>query len=167
MMNHGWRALRKEWGHNVDRISILERFWSTIITFIAVIIAWVFFRAETVNGAIDMLSAMLKVPTSSHDLDLNIIQSPDRAIAWTIVLLCITFFLPNTQEIMENKIVFPEFIRTKLEFIFLDRPDFSVYEILTNRKINYFWIGASIPLILLLVIIAESQAIKEFIYFNF
>jgi alginate O-acetyltransferase complex protein AlgI len=167
VINHTWQGIRKSWGHDLKQISLLGRIWSTALTFIAVIIAWVFFRAETLTGAIEMLDRMFQLPTSSADLALNLIQAPSEAIVWIGTLLVIVFFLPNTQEIMSNKFVFSEVIRVKSKAIVVNLSNVSVREILKNKEISYFWIGSIAPLILLMIMIAESQVIKEFIYFNF
>ncbi len=167
ILNHTWQGLRKSWGHDLKQISLFGRIWSTSLTFITVTIAWVFFRAETLTGAIDMLDQMLQIPTSSNQLALNLIQAPSEAIVWIGVLLAIAFFLPNTQEIMGSKFVFSEVIKIKTKSVFVDLSGVSIREILKNKEISYFWIGSIIPILLLFVVIAESQAIKEFIYFNF
>lgn len=68
----------------------------TVLTFLCVVIAWVFFRAESVNGAFRMLSAMGGF-------------APDRGVAaaWGArhlavlgVLYVCVLSLPNTQEVM-------------------------------------------------------------------
>jgi alginate O-acetyltransferase complex protein AlgI len=166
-LNHSWHGLRKSWGHDLQQVSIWGRIWSTSLTFIAVTIAWVFFRAENLTGAMAMLAQMLQIPTASTDLALNLIQNPQEAIVWIAVLLGIALFLPNTQEIMGKKFIFSEFVQTKSRSVLIDISYISIRKFLTNTVVSYFWIGASIPVVLILTIIAESQVVKEFIYFNF
>src|SRR6185295_12069340 len=55
IINHGWRALRQKHG-NAHRANTIGNVFSIALTFICVVIAWVFFRAETYHGAIGMLS---------------------------------------------------------------------------------------------------------------
>jgi alginate O-acetyltransferase complex protein AlgI len=55
MINHGWRALRR---HIALPVSQAERWAFWPLTFVAVTIGWVFFRATSLGGALSMLSAM-------------------------------------------------------------------------------------------------------------
>ena len=95
------------------------------ITFIAVVITWVFFRAESLDAAMNMLEGMFGLngfvlPPSSfesfgwglrlflEDLGVEFNNSvlpalPDLSIfAWLLLLLLIAFLWPNTQEIMRD-----------------------------------------------------------------
>jgi len=56
MINHGWRGLKKRWRWTEGgRWAGLS---SAAITFLAVVFAWVFFRADTVSGAISIIQSM-------------------------------------------------------------------------------------------------------------
>jgi alginate O-acetyltransferase complex protein AlgI len=57
-INHGWRALRVGLGLSAEASSPWGIRLARAITFLAVVVAWVFFRAEDVNTAMAMLSAM-------------------------------------------------------------------------------------------------------------
>lgn len=166
-LNHSWQKLRKSWGHDIKEVSFWGRIGGTLLTFFAVTIAWVFFRAETLTGAIDMLDKMLQIPTSATDLSLNLIQTPREAVIWVIALLGIAWLLPNTQEIIESKVMFSEVIKVRTKSIFVDLSHLSIRDILKHQEIGYFWIGSMLPIIILVTMIAESQIVKEFIYFNF
>ncbi len=56
VVNHLWRKLAKEWQIVNARI---YRFASHFLTLICVIIGWVFFRAETLTGAVSILKGMV------------------------------------------------------------------------------------------------------------
>ncbi len=167
ILNNSWQKLRKNWGHDLKKISIFGRIWSTALTFFAVTIAWVFFRAETLDGATYMLNQMLQIPTLPTDLSLDIVQTPNEALAWVSALLAIAFFLPNTQEIMSGKFMFSEVIKLKSRAIFVNLSNVSIRDVLNNKEIGFFWIGSMVPIVILITMIAESQVVKEFIYFNF
>jgi D-alanyl-lipoteichoic acid acyltransferase DltB (MBOAT superfamily) len=66
MLNHGWNRLRQRLG-----ISALPRAPAVFATFLLVMIGWVFFRAESLSGALHVLGALL-VPdfgeTTVHDV---------------------------------------------------------------------------------------------------
>jgi D-alanyl-lipoteichoic acid acyltransferase DltB (MBOAT superfamily) len=57
MINHGWRSLRQRIGL-AAATSTLGRLPSIALTFLAVVVAWVFFRAESMTAAFAMLRAM-------------------------------------------------------------------------------------------------------------
>ena len=99
MVNHAWRAVRRSLGHDPDRTTLAGRVLARLITFFAVILAWVFFRAENLESAIAMLKAM------SHGgdllaLDWSALQQEARQLLWTGGLLLIIWFVPNSQELL-------------------------------------------------------------------
>lgn len=57
-INHGWHAVRRRLGHDLERHTVLGRAAGTLLTFLAVVVAWVFFRAESFDGARVMLEGM-------------------------------------------------------------------------------------------------------------
>ena len=58
VINHSWRYLRPLFFHRQTSSTYLSKSLSLIITFLAVIVAWVFFRAETFKGAVVILEGM-------------------------------------------------------------------------------------------------------------
>lgn len=121
-IHHAWQALRLRLGHDITRTQIGGRIMGVILTFIAVLVGWVFFRAQTLDGALAILRAMI---------GLNGVTLPDAfalragafaswlaacgvaftpgggrdflmTYAWIGALLPIIFFAPNTQQIMER-----------------------------------------------------------------
>ncbi|MES2179180.1 MAG: MBOAT family protein [Gemmatimonadota bacterium] len=120
MVNHGWRGLVKSTGGN-DRGAI-SRIAGGALTFLAVVIAWVFFRAPSVSVALEILRGMC----GANGLDLPprwlaVLTSAgiplrewgvtgsglDRfggipQVVWIMTLLAVVWLLPNTQEFMRN-----------------------------------------------------------------
>jgi alginate O-acetyltransferase complex protein AlgI len=115
-VNHGWRALR---GARADVKP--SGFWvesaSRGLTFLAVVVAWVFFRAGTFDAAIRVLGGMAglhgyAVPTYFAEVaramlfvpileDMGWAVSPGWLLAGILAaLLSVVWFAPNTQEIM-------------------------------------------------------------------
>lgn len=109
IINHGWRELRARLGWGVGADSRSGLWLARLITFFAVVVAWVFFRATDVNAALTMLSAMAGVngiaaPPSLASVvpDLPLSTAPvDGGIALGIAfgLLLLAWFAPNTQQI--------------------------------------------------------------------
>jgi hypothetical protein len=93
---------------------------SVLLTFLAVTVAWVFFRAESLDGALSMLASMagvngivlpdawlvkwggfgawLAAQGVAFGATANLI--PGGAINWIWISLLIVWFAPNTQQIM-------------------------------------------------------------------
>jgi len=58
LINHAWQAWRKSKGLDPMSSGTLAKFLSTALTFLAVVVAWVYFRAETVDAANRILIGM-------------------------------------------------------------------------------------------------------------
>jgi alginate O-acetyltransferase complex protein AlgI len=117
-VNHGWRAWR---GGSGDP-SPAGRWAGRIVTFLAVTVAWTFFRAESFADAVAMLRGLVGlngVTLPAHyagpmgglapwlaDLGLVFGAVPAYSGGWQIVslaaLLGFVWFFPNTQEILRD-----------------------------------------------------------------
>jgi alginate O-acetyltransferase complex protein AlgI len=58
VINHAWHAVRKAFGSDLTKTSLLGRMTGRVITFLAVTISWVMFRAETFSGATNIFEGM-------------------------------------------------------------------------------------------------------------
>ena len=58
IINHLWRWLRLQAGLTLEATSKSGKFFSRLLTFLAIIVAWVFFRAESFDSAIIMLKGI-------------------------------------------------------------------------------------------------------------
>jgi len=116
VVHHGWQALRgRRDGHGR-----LGHVAGVTLTFVAVVVGWVFFRAQSVDGAFAMLRAMsglngVTVPDVSVLREsvagsllarVGVVFTPGGArdlvmtYAWIVALLPIVFLAPNTQQIL-------------------------------------------------------------------
>jgi hypothetical protein len=104
VINHQWTAVRSRRAAP-GRVEVAA---GAILTFVAVVVAWVFFRATSFHGAAVMLEAMAGFggPPAPASIDGSGAASVDLLAAWSwcIVLLMITTFLPNTQEFVARRI---------------------------------------------------------------
>ncbi len=116
-VNHAWVAFReaRSWHR-------LPTWLAWALTFAAVLVAWVFFRATTTQGALGMLAGMAGLNGVSLP---SAIAAPLGGVAnwlaqagvtlrlgggsefvltwgWSVALLAIALLLPNTQEIMRH-----------------------------------------------------------------
>lgn len=123
VINHAWHTLRRSFGQDPSQpVSRLSCALSVLLTFLSVVVAWVFFRATDLHSATVLLSAMFggngfELPdhwqpkwgalgdwlathgasfTPQHGL------LPGGAINWIWICLLVVWFAPNTQQIMAS-----------------------------------------------------------------
>jgi hypothetical protein len=161
VINHGWRALLQRMGRSSDApTNRTGRVLGLAITFLAVTVAWVFFRSTSFEAAIRILSSMARLP------ELTALDSPEdfvrhlsaaqssavsgwRQLVWTAGMLCVAFFAPNSQQIV-----------TAAE-------RWCVARGLTRGRDFAFATGSLLADVCLLAAINGSRGVSEFIYFNF
>lgn len=99
IINHAWRKLiaGTPVADGYARYPTGFQAGGTLLTYLAVVLAWAVFRSPTLDGAQTMLSAMLGMQGFSG-------ESPDnKLITYLAVGLAICWFLPNTQELIEQR----------------------------------------------------------------
>lgn len=97
-VNHAWRALCAS--GRVPRLlpRALAVPLSVALTLLAVMVAWVFFRANDVHAALRMLGAMARLP---GELGWGKVQ-PQEAL-WLVALLAWALLAPNTNQVMRYR----------------------------------------------------------------
>ena len=163
VINHAWAALRRGALSAIPDFGVLGRASSVLLTFLAVVVAWVFFRATSFEAAVRVLRGMsgangLLVPSElwlapllSLGFEASGAASIDwRQIGWIVSLLGIAWGFPNSQEWVGRCLV-----------------GRSGDGVAARPYGRWFAIGASVPLLLLLTVINGSRGVSEFIYFNF
>ncbi|MEO7728864.1 MAG: MBOAT family protein [Burkholderiales bacterium] len=120
MINHGWRALRRRWGQDMTHTTWWGRAAACLLTFIAVVIGWVFFRSADLGTAMAMLQAMAggngfvlpdfwlpKWGAAGAWLAAHGVQFGDThdlvgggVVNWIWILLLVVWFAPNTQQLL-------------------------------------------------------------------
>ncbi len=150
VINHGFHAAcgaaRLEYLGN----SRIFRFLSWALTMLSVIIAWLFFRAESFDGAVRMLQGLVGMndpaPTGMHSLLWNAGLQLDAGYIWCAMLGGVAFMLPNSNRIGS-----------------------SILELARNHRTARGWIGgAALTASFLLVMINTARdSVSAFIYFNF
>jgi alginate O-acetyltransferase complex protein AlgI len=177
VINNLWQWFRTKilW-QNPRTSSWLGRFASGAVTFLAVVVGWVLFRADSLNTAGRILGAMFKWNDFDRLLQFNAIERPIEATIWVSLLLWLVWFAPNSQTLLirfKNRIdriqlgMSSQMKTDKLSH----QTKLTIKEMPTwaqnYRNWHYFLAGLMAPAILLLITISESQKVKEFIYFNF
>jgi D-alanyl-lipoteichoic acid acyltransferase DltB (MBOAT superfamily) len=91
-IQHGWRALR---GEQTAPPSQLVVFGNRLLTFVAVMIAWCFFRAADVPSALAILAGMV----GANGLALTV-SADTFGVMMLVFSAFIAFAMPNTNEII-------------------------------------------------------------------
>ncbi len=123
VINHAWHGLRVRMGYPIGPPTRLGRIAGMTITFLVVVVAWVFFRAPNLQAALGILSAMLGLngvilPSGWYGLfhpqlietltklgihfgrPLPLFEGVGHVWRWIAVLWVVAWFAPNTQQIM-------------------------------------------------------------------
>ncbi len=170
-INHGWRALFKS-----NKKTKIGLFFAWLITFLAVVVSWVPFRAETIDGTKNILNGIMGVNgfvipdrflntlnklygfgdyllSIGVELGLTPLFKGNPEKIWVIVLL--VMMMPNTQQFMGNY-----------------RPAFETYKVkivkkegLVSWRPTVLW--SIIIMFMFIFSIHEMSNISEFLYFQF
>jgi alginate O-acetyltransferase complex protein AlgI len=149
-LNHAWRAF----GLQRFGDSALTRLAAWLLTFLAVIVAWVFFRAPDLPTAFNVLAGMLGL----HGVVLT--QAvPLRQVALLCLLTGIALFCPNVRQIMEHEELVIGAIRDRAEVA-------SAFPSIPLRwRPTAVWAAASFALFA--VSLLEMTHVSQFLYFRF
>lgn len=96
IINHAWHGLKECMGFRIsENPSLVGNIVSTMLTFLAVVVAWVFFRAESLSAASLILKGMSGVFGMGMEINMKLVLV-------LILGLVFTFLFPNTQEILSK-----------------------------------------------------------------
>ena len=124
MVNHAWQTVRQRLGQDLERRTVLGTFVGSAITFLAVVVGWVFFRADTLGTARRLLESMFVLHGSQvspfYALAIQdapvarwlrlVVSNPTSEVVLLVMLLvpaAIAFLAPNTQQIFARYYVPP------------------------------------------------------------
>ncbi len=118
VINHGWIALRKSFWGSETRRTVIGLISGRAVTFVAVVVAWVFFRAPDVRTALSIVGGMVGLNGASLPKFLSpylwflgssgilfdgLMPNCGLSVAVVVptiaVLLIVTFIAPNTMEL--------------------------------------------------------------------
>lgn len=157
MINHMWRRIRSGFGLSASPAHPIERILGCGLTYLSVVVAWVFFRADGWDAAIAIVQGMagfngLGALDGSWQL-----LDPDFYL-WFAVLLPVVWFAPNTQELTsEHSPVIG----------FSPSPDLNKNILWQTRQ---YWLRLFIcvcALAAILVIVVRKAGSEDFIYMVF
>ncbi|HDN26391.1 MAG TPA: MBOAT family protein, partial [Thioploca sp.] len=121
VINHLWRQVRQQLAHDLQRSTVWGRSISIVFTFLAIVIAWVLFRAESMAGAMVVYRGMIGmngIVLSSEYLPVlgsygtilteygikfaEVSLFSTAQLVWLVLLLAIVWFMPNIYQIMNQ-----------------------------------------------------------------
>ena len=94
--NHLWRAARVKLGADLETQHWWGKAMGRSLTFFAVVVAWVFFRAEGLVSARSVLGAMF----GENGFSLTASFDVETAGLWVLALIGLAGWAPSTQQIM-------------------------------------------------------------------
>jgi len=100
-INHAWHMFRRRLGHDPSRSTPLGRAVACLITFLAVVVAWVFFRASDWQTASVILQGMVDLGS------LPAVGEFGKALAtggygWLAAMFFIVWALPNSAQLLAD-----------------------------------------------------------------
>lgn len=174
VVNHGWHALGRAFDHGLNKGSAAWLWFSRGLTFLAVTVGWVFFRAQDIDTALLMLGGMvgnygLVWPGDVLDVAgeggqflsaVGVDFAPlkffkgGRDIIIMSLLLFVVWFVPNTQQIMGPYHPSSERLATEKQML-----------LRLAWKPNHIWLG--VTALILIISILKLSEVSEFLYFQF
>ena len=152
VINHGWHGVRRSLGQDLSKSSLVGRWLSRALTLLAVMVAWVFFRAADLDTALNMLHAMTGLSDGTADG-----FKAAKRIPQVVLILLIALWLPNTQQIMARfKPAFDTY-----------RGDAATLEGGRWWQWRLSWPWAIFSAALALIATLHLNRVSEFLYFQF
>ena len=180
IINHAWHKVQKLIGFDGILSSNMGKAVAWLITFIAVVISWVFFRANDLDSALVILKGMsgangVELPnailsrlgdwgTVLQTLGINPYFGGGTQFVltyvWVIALMVVAILFPNTQQVISN------YAPALVLYNHGETSDHSLKnKIVFNWKPNLAW--ASIIAIMAVLGILALTSVSEFLYFQF
>lgn len=150
-----WQAARERvLGHDLSHTSNISRMLSLFITFLSVVVAWVFFRATSFETALRVLMGMAGVNGIGLIGDWSQFDHLQafggiRQLGWIALLLGLSWLCPNSQTLVDRMAT----SRTN--------------DYVKHERWAWLALGGAAVFIFLLAAINGSRGASEFIYFNF
>jgi D-alanyl-lipoteichoic acid acyltransferase DltB (MBOAT superfamily) len=171
IINQAWQRLRtRVLHHDLSRQTRFGRAAGVAVTFFAVVVAWVFFRAHSAHSAFDIVQAMAGLngvvlpdqwlPVLAPDGAASFMGIPfgyleafggNRQVIWIVGLLAIAWLAPNSQQIVGWGRAMSRLRSAVFALEWRAWPALGVLSVL----------------ICMLAVINGSRGVSEFIYFNF
>ena len=153
IVNHAWHRIRRALGHDLDRGTWPGRLAGMTLTFLSVVVGWVFFRADSLDAARIMLCGMAGLNGITPPTINNGEYGTDAAMIRIGALWALAWLAPNTQQIMAAF-----------------KPALAEVSSMPSMRLldwqpNIYWFGA--VACGLAYALAQMGGVSEFLYFQF
>ena len=176
MINHGWKALaERNSGLGRLRASHLWRVFAPVLTFLAVVVGWVFFRSPDFVTGTNLLAGMCGLHGTTIPNGLLFLLRPLRGdlaylgitfgmgsastliatYVWVVALLAVAFVMPNTQELLAR--YSPSLVASGL-----DRTKHALY---ARWSLSPGW--AIVSGVVVFIGVISITRVSEFLYWQF
>ncbi len=164
-INHGWSGLSQYFNFHLYIPRFATRFLSRTSTLLAVLIAWVFFRADTFSSAAIMLKGMFGL-TAYHNNKLwsSLLESNHELWYQCSVLAFVVLYLPNSIQFMKK---YQPVLKLHKSSAKQDAIRAFFFRILVWRPSASWSISMGTLMSFGLFFLYRSNNLTEFIYFNF
>ena len=153
--NHGWRRIRSSRPARPLPARVVAPV-TTALTFLAVAVSWVFFRAESLDGAMALLTAMFRLPDPGFA---SMVVRGDAAL-WIGGLFLVALFCPNSQRLVAG--AGPPPIEGAPAF-----SEDAIPELPMRWSPNPWWAAALAAIAFASLMVLSSGKVSEFIYYQF
>jgi alginate O-acetyltransferase complex protein AlgI len=151
VINHAWRAVRRRRAGVLSLPPPLARWLARLLTFLAVVVAWVFFRAESLSAARALLEGMAGLNGISK-ADPYYFGAPE--LKGLLVMFLVAWGLPNAQQLLHRY-----------------RPVLETYPDDTSAPVRLNWQpGAACAVLTAAMFVAavvNLTRVSEFLYYQF
>jgi D-alanyl-lipoteichoic acid acyltransferase DltB (MBOAT superfamily) len=158
MMNHGYQSLCARVGWQVGQFGMAGAHAARMMTFLSVVIAWVFFRSDSFATASTMLHGMVGSFGLSNPAA-GIFAFKDRTTMGLLIVagLAAVWLLPNTQEFMRS-------IHPAYENVAKPKDWTAQF----NWRPDRWWTWCSVGILFALCTLLMSPThVSEFLYYQF
>lgn len=157
VINHAWHHLRRLMGHDLDKSTLWGRILARGVTFLAIVIGWVYFRADSFESANLILSTMFGF---QHVSILGTTLFPGRmlhqVLVWFIGLSAIVWLMPNVLQ-------WTGYVEGKETW----KNNWTPHKLGALVQFRRTALWALFGSILMIVSILKLTHISEFLYFQF
>jgi alginate O-acetyltransferase complex protein AlgI len=179
LINHGWRMIADKICARNRGNSLIGNFFGRLVTFIAVVIAWIMFRAETLDGAKGMYLGMFGFNGISLP---SWIQSKIGGLGETLKILGVNFnlgmfhngvFVParNGILLLLSMLLIIWFSPNTLEWLRHEKPALGLDKLTSKENNKLRWrfniVFAMLLALISVVCIVSLSSPSEFLYFQF
>lgn len=165
IVNHAWSSLASGENHFTLVPRPLRRALSQAITLLAVVMAWVFFRAESFGGALAVVQGMFGF-TDYYDPSVWAATLTDSGLYWTqfVLLGAIVLWAPNGIELVKR---YRPVIDVKGSLDTVRGMTARIFDRVIWRPSGGWALAMSVVAVTAIIQLYRLDDLTEFIYFNF